>query len=256
MWDMTSYSLKLTLYGHIHDVLTVTELSDGNIVSGSQDTTVMIWNSIDGTAMKRFTVNFLAVYCVYGLQDNTFAVSTAYDINIYIFQAYPINSKKLIQTLVGHKNTIYEFIYVNNRKNLASGGTDNDVIVWDDSLHYLKGHTDSIHALEVMPDNRLISGTDNGELIVWKEIKNAYQIPTYKFKSSIFAIKALTNNKIAIATSTGIVFFDIDQNREIYTITSNYGSVWGLALTNTGFLIASYSGTGLISIIDYKIYIS
>lgn len=64
--------MKLKFSGHINFVLTVTELSDGNIISGS----------LDWSTMNRFTVNFFSVYYIYELQANTFAACTANDRNI------------------------------------------------------------------------------------------------------------------------------------------------------------------------------
>ncbi len=48
IWDIRNKSLKYELNGHIDKITSVISLSDGNITSGSLDSSIKIWNPYTG----------------------------------------------------------------------------------------------------------------------------------------------------------------------------------------------------------------
>lgn len=47
---------------------------------------------------------------------------------------YEPNEGTLVETLTGHKDTVYAVAYANDGKKFASGGADKCVIVWTNKL--------------------------------------------------------------------------------------------------------------------------
>ena len=81
--DLEFGTLKKTLTGHIDSVYALTTLSNGDLVSGSWDNTIKIWNGNDLSLKKTLTGHTDAVralttlsngYLVSGSGDNTIKI--------------------------------------------------------------------------------------------------------------------------------------------------------------------------------------
>ena len=74
----------LTLTGHTSDVNALTVLSDGSLVSGSDDNTIKIWDIKNGQTIKTLTGHTDSVYALTVLPDGSLA-SGSYDNTIKIW---------------------------------------------------------------------------------------------------------------------------------------------------------------------------
>jgi WD40 repeat protein len=61
VWNSTSGTLKLTLTGHSNDVYSLKTLSNGDLVSASNDNTILVWDLTDGTPKSNITYNAGAI---------------------------------------------------------------------------------------------------------------------------------------------------------------------------------------------------
>ncbi|EGR33235.1 WDs protein, putative [Ichthyophthirius multifiliis] len=79
---------------------------------------------------------------------------------------------KLIQTLEGHTQGIKVLKYDQSSRILASGGKDKQILIWRpiplwEKIHILNGHSQKITCLQFQNEKTLISGSEDGNLIIW-----------------------------------------------------------------------------------------
>ena len=89
-----------------------------------------------------------------------------------LLKSWSTSTGRLEATFIGSERAIYT-IHLSpfNPSLLFSGGYDCAIRVWDiksaQCTHTLKGHTDSIFSLLLLPDGRLISGSSDKSIKVW-----------------------------------------------------------------------------------------
>ena len=89
-----------------------------------------------------------------------------------LLKSWSLTTGRLEQTFIGSERAIYT-IHLSpfNPSLLFSGGYDCAIRVWDiksaQCTHTLKGHTDSIFSLLLLPDGRLVSGSSDKTIKVW-----------------------------------------------------------------------------------------
>ena len=89
-------SLVQTLYGHTNYANALTVPQNGNLVSGSEDKTIKIWNSTTGELIQTLTGHRTGVYSLTVLANGNL-VSGSDHIRIW-----NMTTGALIQTLTGH----------------------------------------------------------------------------------------------------------------------------------------------------------
>ena len=204
-WDYKTGTLKSTFSGHTDSVRVLSSLNNDDIVSGSYDNTVKIWNSTD--AVCKLTLNVTSK--VYGLAQlkNGNLITTSPDGNIRIWNLLTgglinitktsisliamvklenedillgsnlgemilHNSElKLKKTLSGHSDFIVRLIQLQNG-DLASCSFDNYVKIWDSTNNTmkltLKAHTSQVWGLIELPNGFLISAGKDSQIFIWK----------------------------------------------------------------------------------------
>lgn len=82
---------------------------------------------------------------------------------------YDPSSGNLIQSLKGHKDTVYAVDYARNGKRFASGGADHTVIIWTNKgegiLKYT--HTESIQCLAYNPTTQALVSCSSADYGIW-----------------------------------------------------------------------------------------
>jgi len=135
---LDSLALVSELKGHQDEVLCLLQLPDGRLVSGAIDPTVRVWD-VD-------VLDPAASSCV----------------------------------LRGHTGSVHSLAYPASGE-LVSGSTDQSLRVWSLSLssclmvldehkvdHSRRHERNRVNALAVLPDQRLASADDQGNLIIWE----------------------------------------------------------------------------------------
>lgn len=83
-------------------------------------------------------------------------------------------------------------------RRIVSGSEDN-IIIWKDyKVEFtLTGHNSKIRVLNVLSDNRLISGTENGEIRIWNTDTGECEIIFPKiYTGLVISIEVSSNGKI------------------------------------------------------------
>jgi WD40 repeat protein len=183
---------------------------NGYVASASEDKTVNIWNTLTLTSIQRYTSHTGWVYSLDQIDNDTMA-SGSYDKTIQIWkistgqtlkiinvgvwvyavrvfsieykqiicgksgtsnnlQIYNYETGALVQTLVGHTSTVFSIEMLSGQF-MASGSSDQRVIIWDLSSYSIKynltGHTYGVYCIKRLSSNLIASGDNKGLIIVW-----------------------------------------------------------------------------------------
>ena len=181
-------------------------MNNNDLVSGSCDSTLKIWNTNDGSV--KFTLN-LTTDCVNGLvqlkNGNLVAINSNW--NIYLWNPFTgsliqkkntadnqasifqLNNEDLsvgnqgqvklydsIQfqtknTLSGQNAYIWSIIQLEN-DDLVSGSQDKTILIWDWNTKSVKfnltGHSNQVKGLSLLRNGYLVSGGLDSKIIIWK----------------------------------------------------------------------------------------
>lgn len=88
--DLINYTVKMRLIGHDGYVLSLTVLSNGDLVSASWDKTIIIWNINDGSIKRKLHGHDDSIWSVCSVKNNYIA-SGSKDNSIIIWDPFPNN---------------------------------------------------------------------------------------------------------------------------------------------------------------------
>lgn len=138
------------------------------VVSGSVDSSLLVWDLEDGSLMRRLVGHSTAVWAVAAAWQRHRAVSGGLD---RVLLVWDLAGGLLLQRLAGHESGVW-FVGVDTAAARAvSGGDDRCLRVWDlctgESL-VLRGHTESVLCGHAEWDNeQLLTGSGDKTLRLW-----------------------------------------------------------------------------------------
>ncbi|KDR84428.1 hypothetical protein GALMADRAFT_55745 [Galerina marginata CBS 339.88] len=157
-------------WGHTDLVTSVAFSPDGKqIVSGSYDKSVRVWDALMGNKLKVLNGHTDWVTSVAFLPDGKQIVSGSYNKSVQVWDASTGNKLKVLK---GHTDSVTSVAFSPDGKQIASGSYDKLVQVWDvltgDKLKVLKGHTGWVASVAFLPDGKqIVSGSYDKSVRVW-----------------------------------------------------------------------------------------
>jgi len=174
---LNSFNLNgetLELKGHDREVTSTCFSPDGSqVVSGSKDKTVRIWDAKTGKNIQTLNGHADAVTCVCFSPDGRQVVSGSEDKTVRIWDA---KTGKNIQTFIAHDTYITAIDFSPDGEFIATGCNDNSMKIWNSSngkmVHKLVGHSAKILDLNFSPNSKqLVSCSERdglyGQIKVW-----------------------------------------------------------------------------------------
>ena len=152
-------------------VSVVTYSTDGSkVAAGLRDGTVTIWDLQSGESKQFHTLKGGRgrIIDIQFSPDDKLLAASSLDSRVILWN---VKKGTIYQSLIGHEGAVQSIVFKDNKK-LATASSDKRVFIWDvksgRKLHTLEGHRDAISSVTFTFDgNRLISGTKDGEVIVW-----------------------------------------------------------------------------------------
>jgi WD40 repeat protein len=195
-----------TLEGHLSWVCSVAFSPDGQqIVSGSGDSTVRVWDACTGAALQTLKGHSSYVNSVAFSPDGQQIVSGSYDSIVRVWDAC---TGAALQMLKGHSSSVSSVAFSPDGQQIVSGSGDSTVRVWDAhtgaALQTLKGHSSSVSSVAFSPDGNISISVSQewiakrGERILWLP-------PDYRA-----SCQAIWNDCVVLGHSSGrISIFEI-----------------------------------------------
>jgi WD40 repeat protein len=169
-----------TLEGHSSSVYSVAfSLDSRQVVSGSDDNTVRLWDTVTGAALQTLEGHSHAVLSVDFSLDSRQVVSGSDDDTIRLWDTV---TGAVLQILEGHSSSVYSVAFSLDSRQVVSGSHDGTVRLWDavtgavlqilDS-YSLKGGSRPITSVAFSPDSRqVVSGSYNNTHL-WDAVTGA-----------------------------------------------------------------------------------
>ncbi|KAG6826028.1 hypothetical protein H0H92_001386 [Tricholoma furcatifolium] len=162
--------LLKALQGHTASVNSVAFSPDGTqIVSGSHDYSVRVWDASTGEQVQELQGPNNAVYCVAFSPNGTQIASGSSDKSVRVWVA---STGEQVRKLQGHTHWVTSVAFLPDGTQIVSGSHDQSVRVWDAStgqqVQKLQNHTDVVNSVGSSPDGtQIVSGSDDQSVRVW-----------------------------------------------------------------------------------------
>jgi WD40 repeat protein len=166
-------SLLCRISGHTDAINSVAFCCDGiRLASGSDDTTVRIWDSNTGALLVSLEGHKESVTAITWSPDGERVASASRDQSVFIWNA---STGSLISKLVGHSTAVLDVAWSMDGTRIVSASHDMIVRIWDPSgrsVLKLEGHTSAVNCVACSPDGRLIaSGSSDRTVRVWSTLQ-------------------------------------------------------------------------------------
>lgn len=192
-----------TLTGHNDEVNTIALSQNGQeIVSGSDDQTIKIWNLNSQQLLRTLKGHSDWVYAVAISPDSQTLVSGSKDKNIKLWN---LNTGQELRSLPTHESYVNSVAFSSDGQAIASGSYDKTIKVHNlktEKSITLTGHSRAVLSVAFSPNaQKLVSASADRTIKVW----------------------------------------DLNTGKELYTLTGHTGDVNAVAISPDGQLIASVS---------------
>jgi len=201
--------LEIKTNCHKSSILSLLDLENGYILSGSADKTIQISVKTNWSLVDTLEGHFGAVLCLVKLSSNLIA-SGSDDCTIKIWNLDGLGGKwgktNEIITLKGHFKPIRSIVYSEFTNYLSSSECDSFIFIWDLENFLLKKKLKALNLISSLIfffKGYLISGTSNGYLQIWNKT-DFYEIKTYhKSHTAILSFCLLQTRHLAIGYADG-----------------------------------------------------
>jgi WD40 repeat protein len=136
------------------------------IVSGINDTTLKLWDAATGKLLGKVAGHTEAVGAVAWSKDGKWLATGSNDLTARVWDG---KNGKLLRTMVGHGKEVKAVAWSPEGK-LATASADKIVRVFpadNDTPQELKGHTHPVRAVAWRDSKTLVSGGEDGKVLVW-----------------------------------------------------------------------------------------
>ena len=194
-----------TLSGHLGPVFALTTLSNGTLVSGSDDNTIKLWHPKTFECLHTLSGHSSSVRALTTLVDGTL-VSGSGDKTIKLW--HPI-TLECLHTLSGHSSSVRALTTLVDGT-LVSGSTNKTIKFWHpetfECLHTLRGHLGPVCALTTLADGTLVSVSSDNTIKLWHPTTSLECLHTLQGHSSyVTTLTTLTDGTLVSVSSDNTI---------------------------------------------------
>jgi WD40 repeat protein len=166
IWSVAERKRVANLVGQSDTVYALAWSKDGTLASGGGDKTVIVWDLAENKP-RRTLKHPAAVYTVAISPDGKTIATGGFDKLVRFWDAGTGEEKGQRE---GHTASVRCLAFSPDGSEVASGGADYTVRRWrltEKTASELRGHTRAVRSLAYLNSGQLVSGGDDGRLIVW-----------------------------------------------------------------------------------------
>jgi cytochrome c len=247
---VASFPVMAQLRGHGGPVRALAVAPSGDYaVSGSFDTSAIIWSLRSGTAERVLRFHTAAVNAVTVLDDGHIATAGA-DGRIAIWRRGESHPDRILE---GHDAPIAALAVSPDRKTLASASWDHTVRLWPlagGAPRVLEGHSQNVNGVAFTPDGRFVVSVGYDlSLRIWP-LSGGEQFSTVMLPSPLNAVLIAPDGEMITAGADGNVYFLNRDGVLTATVQAAPSPVISLAISDDGMLVAAASIRGSVAIIN------
>ena len=216
LWDTANNSTVATLQNQATiDSLALT--SDNRfLISGSEDSTVTIWNLENKQQVASLTEHTDSVKTVAISPNNNYIASAGYDNKIKVWNL----KGELLQSEIAHNSAVNDLVFTPDGNTLISASWDNSIKLWNvqasGEINYIKTlsrHQDGVTELLVNKQGDLLVSASSDRTIKLWSLPEGKLIKTLQGHSSQINSIAFTNNEQSIISTDeqqGLYWWDLE----------------------------------------------
>ncbi len=231
------YKCLHTLQGHDKNVTCVAVLPYGNIVSGSLDKTLKIWDADTGKCLHTLQGHDENVTCVAVLPNGNI-VSGSWDKTLKVWDA---GTSKCLHTLRGHSENVMCVAVLPNG-NIVSGSRDKTLKIWDTAdtgkcLHTLQEYSEN--AICILPNSNIVSGSWDKTLKVWNAGTGKCLHALQGHSENVMCVAVLPNSNIVSGSrDKTLKVWDINTAQCLHILQGHSECVMSVAVLPNGNIVS------------------
>uniref|UniRef100_A0A667X004 U3 small nucleolar RNA-interacting protein 2 n=1 Tax=Myripristis murdjan TaxID=586833 RepID=A0A667X004_9TELE len=154
--------------GHTAHVLCMAISSDGKyLATGDMNKLIMIWEAETCKHLYKFTGHRGPVSGLSFRKGTHDLYSASHDRSVKVWN---VDENAYVETLFGHQDVITGLDSLSRERCVSAGGRDRTVRVWkiaEESQLVFHGHEGSIDCIQLINEEHMITGADDGSLSLW-----------------------------------------------------------------------------------------
>ncbi|KAE9385621.1 hypothetical protein BT96DRAFT_574609 [Gymnopus androsaceus JB14] len=246
---------QLVVILHEDEVNSVAFSPDGTqIVSGSGDQSVRIWDASTGKEMHKLEGHTDQVTSVAFSPDGTQIVSGSGDQSFRIWDA---STGKEMHKLEGHTDWVTSVAFSPDGTQIVSGSGDQSVRIWDAStgkeMHKLEGHTHWVTSVAFSPDGtQIVSGSGDQSVRIWDAStgKEMHKLEGHTDQVTSVAFSPDGTQIVSGSGDQSFRIWDASTGKEMHKLEGHTDWVTSVAFSPDGTQIVSGSGDQSVRIWD------
>lgn len=154
--------------GHDSHILCMAISSDGKyLASGDRSKLILIWEAQSCRHLYTFTGHRDAVSGLAFRRGTHQLYSTSHDRSVKVWN---VAENSYVETLFGHQDAVAALDALSRECCVTAGGRDGTVRVWkipEESQLVFYGHQGSIDSIQLINEEHMVSGADDGSVALW-----------------------------------------------------------------------------------------
>jgi WD40 repeat protein len=252
VWDLNSNNLDYSIDAHNSSIWSMIKLSNDNIVTGSSDKLIKIFNILDQSSdpIIKLRGHKGTIFCLGELEKNKI-LSGSEDRTIKLWD---LETKKCILTLEDPNESKINCLYIlKDFRFVLTGGNDNLIKIWNIYSEYIPnvliGHECTIWSLASISDDDTIiaSGSSDNTIKIWDLINLKCLFSLEGHENTISSLKVL-NNSLLVSSSWDQTskIWNLRTKECVFTLKGHKNIVWDVIQLDSGDIATCSSDMSII----------
>ncbi|KAG0216951.1 hypothetical protein BGX31_000395 [Mortierella sp. GBA43] len=255
VYSTSTWEVLHTMEGHERWISSILYSPvDNRLVSGSDDSTVRLWDIKTGTCCHVMQGHEAAVNSVVYSPAGDQLATASDDMTVKLWD---IESGKCHHTLRGHTNRVKRVLYSPKRNQIASGSQDSTVRLWDvetkECTHVLISNFGRTITIAYSPHgDQLASSGGDRAVLLWNPITGeCYRtIPNQSYLFPLMAYSPKGHQLATVSKDNAVQLWDIETGLCLHEFIGSGRYVIGLRYSSDGQMIMSVGYDEIIRVWD------